>query len=150
MGHPQTPSYLNEASWGVGPFSGCWGHLSVCLSIRGKLGKLLPSCSSSVTAQGSVVVSPCSPSKVTHHLSTRHTSPGPHLPGRAPAWAGQQPQKGPLCLGFSLFVRRNLCSSSRGGSPGLAYAELETTSTGSMGTRLTQTRELRLHFLGGS
>lgn len=42
---------------------------------------------------------------------------------------------------------RSLCSSSRGGSPGLACAEWGTNSTGSTGTRLTRTRELRLHLL---
>lgn len=42
---------------------------------------------------------------------------------------------------------RNLCSSSHGGNPGLACAESGTNSTGSTGTRLTQTRELGLHLL---
>lgn len=42
---------------------------------------------------------------------------------------------------------RNSCSSSHGESPGLACAELGTNSTGSTGTHLIQTRELRLHLL---
>ena len=43
--------------------------------------------------------------------------------------------------------RRNSCTSSHGGSPGLACAEWGTNSTGSAGSRLTRTRELRLHPL---
>lgn len=42
---------------------------------------------------------------------------------------------------------RNSCSSSHGGSPGSACAEWGTNSTGSTGTHLTRTRELRLHLL---
>lgn len=49
---------------------------------------------------------------------------------------------------LSLFTLcRILCSSSRGGNPGLACAEWGMNSTGSMGTRLSRTRELRLHLL---
>lgn len=43
--------------------------------------------------------------------------------------------------------RRSSCTSSRGGSPGSACAEWGTSSTGSAGSRLTRTRELRLHPL---
>lgn len=127
--HPQTSSSLTEA---VG-------------DICGQLGKLLRSCSSSVTAQDSLVIGPHSRD---HTISVTITLCRASISRERRAGAVPPCQNCTPRLGFSLSFCRNLCSSSHGGSPGLACAELETTSTGSMGTRLTQTCELRLRFLG--
>lgn len=112
--------------------------------ICGQLGKLLRSCSSTVTAQDSVVIGPQSD----HTISVPITLCRASISRERQAGAVPPCQNCTPCLGFSPSFCRNSCSSSHGGSPGLVCAELETTSTGSTGTRLTQTRELRLRFLG--